>query len=239
MKYTEKNIFLFAPNAYFNKKHVIVPMIYIFDIDNTLYRASTVRTFLPAAFRERVLPVKIFLTLPWHFLRFLIFGVGPEMKGKKFWALKGIDKTKITDLAERTYREKIKPGLNKEMLHIIDKARRSGYAVVLATSSFYPLIEPLARDVHADAIIATDIDFQNGRSTGILRTLPSYREGKKIRVMEYLRSTGTRAEFCSFFTDHHDDLPLLRAVGRPVAVNPTRKLRRIALKEGWKILETD
>lgn len=181
-------------------------MIYIFDIDNTLYRASTVRTFLPVAFRKGVLPLKIFLSLPWHFPYFFIRGIGPKMKGRKIWALKGIREKKMKDLAERIYQDKIKPGLNNSILYEIKKARNAGHRIVLATSSFFPIIEPLAREIAPDAVIATDIEFRNGRSTGILRTLPPYREGKKMRVMEYLESAGAvsgayppLAPFCLLF----------------------------------------
>lgn len=57
--------------------------------------------------------------------------------------------------------------------------------------------------------------------------------------MEYLQPAGTQTGSCSFFMDHHDDLPLLNAVGHTVAVNPSPKLRGIAVKRGWDIIEKD
>jgi HAD superfamily hydrolase (TIGR01490 family) len=213
-------------------------MICFFDVDNTLYHNSTVRSFLRPAFREGVLPLKILPTLPYYFLRFFITGIRPQLQGKKLFGLQGISESGMKMLTRRVYKDKIRPGLDTRILQEVDICRKAGDKIVLATSSFYPLVEPLAAEIAADDLIATDIDFRNGISTGIMKSIPPYREGKKIRVMEYLRSSGTSLKDCTFFTDHHDDLPLLKAVGHPVAVNPTPKLRRIARRKKWRILDT-
>lgn len=213
-------------------------IICIFDIDHTLYRASTVRSFLPYALRKGVLPFRFLLALPFYSILFFIRGVGSDLIGKEFRTMRGISEERMKAAARISYIRKIQPGLDPRILEEIEKQRNTGSKILLASSSFYPVIEPLVTDIAPDAVIATDIDFENGFSTGIIRVLPPFREGKKLRVLEYLKAMGTSPISCMFFTDHHDDLPLLNIVGRPVAVNPTRRLRRIAAKRGWEIFDT-
>ncbi len=212
-------------------------MIYIFDIDNTLYKGSTVRTFLPAAFREGIIPRSIVFVLPYYFFLFRGGNVKASITRKRIRALQGFSEAAMAGLAGRLFREKIKKGLNDPVLQEIRKAKEKGAEVVLATSSFRILVEPIAEYVGADTIIASEIGFSGGISTGYLQSLPPYREGKKARVMDHLSAAGREPGDIVFYTDHHDDLPLLFAAGRPVAVNPTRKLRRIARKRHWDLLE--
>ncbi|MDD3094637.1 MAG: haloacid dehalogenase-like hydrolase [Candidatus Marinimicrobia bacterium] len=212
--------------------------ICIFDIDNTLYRSSTVRSFLPYALREGAFPLKFFLALPFYLLRFFFRGVTPALLGKQFPLMQGISEQQMKAAAKITYQKKIRPGLDTVLLKEIEMQRKAGNKILLASSSFYPVIEPLLKELAPDAVIATDIDFENGRSSGIIRALPPFREGKKLRVLQYLESVGTSPDSCTFFTDHHDDLPLLNIIGRPIATNPTRRLRRIARERGWEILDT-
>jgi phosphoserine phosphatase len=107
---------------------------------------------------------------------------------------------------------------------------------VLATSSLDFIVAPLATHLGAGGILATTLQFVNGACTGQIAGTPMFRREKKNRVLAYLAQEGVAPSDCSFYSDSIYDLPLLEEVGRPVAVNPDFRLRRIARSRGWPIL---
>ena len=230
-------IFLPLNNGYYFKSYRKEPMIYIFDIDNTLYKGSTVRKFLLPAFCRGVLPPKIIFSIPRYFFYFRRRDGDPSVTEKRIAALRGIRRGKMRELAEELFIREYRDSLHPLLVRGINKAKRNREPVILASSSFRTLIEPIAEHLGADDVIATEIAFRDGVATGFLRTVPPYRRGKRLRVMEYIASGGQKMADVVFYSDHHDDLPLLYAAGKAVAVNPTRKLRRIARREGWEVLE--
>lgn len=108
----------------------------------------------------------------------------------------------------------------------------------LASSSFTTILEPIARHLGISDIVASELEFRDGASTGRVTGEPAFGEGKRSRALAYLRTIGVEPGECSFYCDSHRDLPLLREVGEAVAVNPDARLRRDARARGWEILTT-
>lgn len=110
-------------------------------------------------------------------------------------------------------------------------------AVVTATNSF--VTGPIARSFGIPHLIATVPAQEDGRFTGQPRGTPSFREGKILRVEAWLESLGLCWQSFAqswFYSDSHNDLPLLQKVTRPVAVDPDATLRAHAERHGWEIL---
>ena len=110
-------------------------------------------------------------------------------------------------------------------------------AVITATNSF--VTAPIAREFGLDHLIATDPESRSGRFTGRVAGIPCFREGKVRRLEAWLAGMDRRlGDFSEsvFYSDSHNDLPLLERVTRPVAVDPDDKLRAVALGRGWKVL---
>jgi HAD superfamily hydrolase (TIGR01490 family) len=214
-------------------------MIYIFDIDNTLFRGSTVRTYMAQAFLKRVLPLRILFPIPRYFFRFLLSGVDERIVNKPVSALKGFSEYAMRSLAEEVFESRIRHALEPNMVKMIEEAKKDRYDILFASSSFGIIIEPIASYFSIDDIIATELEFRSGVSTGIILSLPPYKNGKKERVLSYLKKKRIDPADAVFFSDHHDDLPLLSVVGKAVAVNPTARLARVAQKKGWKIIKSD
>ena len=108
-------------------------------------------------------------------------------------------------------------------------------AVVTATNSF--VTAPIARAFGVPHLIATEPECRDGRFTGRVAGTPCFREGKVQRLEEWLGGQGRRlGEFAetSFYSDSHNDLPLLERVTRPVAVDPDEELAREAARRGWE-----
>jgi len=110
-------------------------------------------------------------------------------------------------------------------------------AIVTATNSF--VTAPIAREFGVADLIATEPETRNGRFTGRVAGTPCFREGKVRRVDEWLAARGQRLEAfaeSAFYSDSHNDLPLLERVTRPVAVDPDAALAEAARRRGWAMI---
>jgi HAD superfamily hydrolase (TIGR01490 family) len=114
--------------------------------------------------------------------------------------------------------------------------------IVTATNAF--ITAPIAQAFGIETLIACEVETADGHPdspyTGNPMGVPSYREGKIVRVQAWLDSLGcdwTSFTNSYFYSDSHNDIPLLEKVTVPVATNPDEKLRDYALARGWRILE--
>jgi len=110
-------------------------------------------------------------------------------------------------------------------------------AIVTATNSF--VTAPIARAFGVTHLIATEPESQDGRFTGRVTGTPCFREGKIARVDAWLSALGRPlAQFdeSAFYSDSHNDLPLLERVSRPVAVDPDLQLAAEAVQRGWPVI---
>ena len=108
-------------------------------------------------------------------------------------------------------------------------------AIITATNSF--VTAPIAREFGVPHLIATEPECLDGRFTGRVAGTPCFRQGKLRRLDEWLAGRGrSLAEFeeSSFYSDSHNDLPLLERVTRPVAVDPDFALAEEAARRGWE-----
>jgi HAD superfamily hydrolase (TIGR01490 family) len=116
-------------------------------------------------------------------------------------------------------------------------ARGDLCAVITATNSF--VTAPIAREFGVRHLIATEPETRDGRFTGRVAGTPCFREGKVRRLDEWLAAQGRALgefEESAFYSDSHNDLPLLERVSRPVAVDPDEALRSRARERGWEVI---
>ncbi len=110
-------------------------------------------------------------------------------------------------------------------------------AVVTATNSF--VTAPIAHEFSVPHLLATEPECAAGRFTGRVAGTPCFREGKILRVEQWLAGLGRRLEDFGnsrFYSDSHNDLPLLERVRQPVAVDPDPQLAAEAARRGWPVM---
>jgi len=110
-------------------------------------------------------------------------------------------------------------------------------AIVTATNSF--VTAPIARAFGITQLIATEPESRDGRFTGRIAGTPCFREGKIACVEAWLSTMGrplAHFDESAFYSDSHNDLPLLERVSRPVAVDPDPQLAAEAARRGWSII---
>jgi HAD superfamily hydrolase (TIGR01490 family) len=135
----------------------------------------------------------------------------------------------------------IEPMLKPAALALVERHRAAGdlLAIVTATNDF--VTRPVAERLGVPTLIATELarDAQ-GRASGAIAGTPAFRDGKVVRVGQWLAAQGlalARMERSTFYSDSANDLPLLEAVSHPVAANPAPALRTLALQRGWPVLD--
>ena len=99
------------------------------------------------------------------------------------------------------------------------------------------ICQPVIDFLGLDDLICTRPDIQDGRFSGRMRGALCFGEEKLTRTLSFLNGNASPLEHAYFYTDSHTDLPMLEAVGHPVAVTPDRKLAALARARGWTIYQ--
>lgn len=119
---------------------------------------------------------------------------------------------------------------------LVESHRRQGHRVMVITSTNRFIVEPICRRLGIVDLLATELVECEGRYTGEVAGVPTYKEGKVIRLREWLASTGEQLAGSYFYSDSINDLPLLEVVDNPVAVDPDERLRAVAVERGWSVI---
>ncbi len=119
---------------------------------------------------------------------------------------------------------------------LLEKHRCAGDTLVIITATNRFITGPIAERLGVAHLLATEPEMENGRYTGRVMGTPCFREGKVVQLRQWLERQGETLEGSWFYSDSHNDLPLLEMVSHPVAVDPDKTLALHAEKAGWRII---
>ncbi len=143
---------------------------------------------------------------------------------------------KLLAWREQFIEELIKPVVLKPAIRLINKHRYKGDTVLVITATNRFITEPIVKLFGINHLIATTPEFVDGRYTGQFEGIPCFQEGKVKLLENWLENSTETMENSWFYSDSHNDLPLLKLVDNPVAVNPDEKLKAYAQQEEWSII---
>ena len=135
---------------------------------------------------------------------------------------------------------KIRPLIRSTARALVERHRSDLRVVITATNRF--VTAPIAREFGITELIATEPEERDGEFTGKVRGTPCFREGKVTQLEAWLARRGSAlADYSEswFYSDSHNDLPLLERVSHPVAVDPDAQLRARAERGGWSIISLE
>jgi len=140
-------------------------------------------------------------------------------------------------LREAFLREAIEPILLPRAQALVDSHRAAGRLPLVITATNRFVTEPIVRRYGIDVLLATEpaVDAA-GRFTGEVAGTPCFQEGKVARLRAWLAEHGHDLAGAWFYSDSHNDLPLLEQVDNPVAVDPDARLREVAQARGWPVI---
>ncbi|WP_280563154.1 HAD family hydrolase [Chromohalobacter sp. 48-RD10] len=131
---------------------------------------------------------------------------------------------------------KIEPHILTRGEELLARHRAKGDRLLIITATNRFITGPIAERLGVDDLIAVDPEIQAGHYTGRVVGTPSFREGKVTRLETWLAEEDATLEGACFYSDSHNDLPLLERVDQPVAVDPDAALREAAEQRGWRII---
>jgi len=132
---------------------------------------------------------------------------------------------------------KIAPLITPAARALVEQHRARGDTLLIITATNRFITAPIAEAFGIPHLIATEPEEVNGQFTGKVAGVPSYREGKVERLSEWLSDRHENLDGSWFYSDSHNDLPLLNLVDHPVAVNADATLAEYARSRGWSQIE--
>ncbi|HWQ94823.1 MAG TPA: HAD family hydrolase [Gammaproteobacteria bacterium] len=137
---------------------------------------------------------------------------------------------------ERFLSEKIWPIVLPKAVALVERHRAQGDILLIITATNRFITEPIAARFGVPHLLASEGEIREGRYSGKVKGTPCFREGKVTRLTEWLQEHGQTLEGSWFYSDSHNDIPLLERVNHPVAVDPDAELARRATDKGWPII---
>lgn len=213
------------------------PPIAFFDLDHTLLDGANGNLIVIYMVKKRLLGMEAI----WKALKFTVLYRLNRLPREEVyrWTFQECGKYPIDELIrmlDEAYENCVMPRLFSEGAECVADHRSRGHHTVIATAAGEYMSEKVRVQLGADGKIAAKAPVRDGYLTDELERPLPYGEGKEELARAYAAGMGVDLGDCFFYSDSVADLPLLRAVGNPVAVNPQKGLRKTAEEKGWPIL---
>ena len=209
----------------------------IFDASNCFWKKSLYELLM--SFRKSIkIPFKGYLELLQSGISYAL-GTLDAKKGYEtfFKYSKSMSKDDIKAKCKLVWEKDCKNYIYKDALKKLDKHKKDGLKTIVVDSGISPLYDDLIKIYKFDYSFASYLEFKNGMSTGKLKGNPCSNKHKYEMVRKLIEDDlNGSLDDVIFYGNSHNDIPLLEKVGKPIAVNPSTKLRNRAKKMGWKIL---
>jgi HAD superfamily hydrolase (TIGR01490 family) len=214
--------------------------ICFFDMDWTLIAANSGLSFVRYSFRCGK-------TSPWMMIQTLVdylryrFDVldMPKAYRKSLQYLVGIQEEELTRFCQDWFEEVVQKLIFPEAREFVRRHHAQGDFVAIISNSTTYTVAPLAQHLAIPHVLANQLEVYHGRFTGRYIEPLCFRQGKLFWAQKLAQELNTPLEESTFYTDSITDLPLLEAVRHPMVVNPDSKLRALARKRNWPILDFD
>ncbi len=132
--------------------------------------------------------------------------------------------------------EVIRPILLEPARELVNRHREQGDTLLVITATNRFVTEPIVKLYGIENLLATTPEFIQGRYTGKFIGTPCFQEGKVKLLQQWLGTSGQTLKNSWFYSDSHNDLPLLKQVDNPVAVDPDETLSEYARQSGWPVI---
>jgi HAD superfamily hydrolase (TIGR01490 family) len=209
-----------------------------FDLDKTVISKSSSLALTRPMYRAGLVSRSALLKGAYAQLVYLLLGADEKkmdkVKDSMLVLTRGWDKGQVEEIVREALAGLIDPYIYLEALDLMELHRALGRKVFIVSSSAEEVVRPLAERLGQLNVIATKAKTEDGKYTGELEFY-CYGPNKATAIKEVAEREGIDLAGSYAYSDSATDLPMLEAVGHPVAVNPDRDLRREAEKRGWQI----
>jgi HAD superfamily hydrolase (TIGR01490 family) len=210
-----------------------------FDLDRTLMAGSSGLHWARAARASGLVSRRKMAQYAWKNVKFRLRGSTDEetdaVRAEVANMLEGVRVRDLQRLAPKVLAG-VLPRLYPQMLDVAYAHQDEGRRVYIVTAASQDLASIIAQIVGFDGALGARYEVVDGVYTGRDAGIFTYRDGKPLAMRELAAAEGIDLESSWAYSDSESDLPMLRAVGNPVVVNPDPELARVAREEGWDVM---
>jgi HAD superfamily hydrolase (TIGR01490 family) len=210
-----------------------------FDLDRTLISRSSSLSLAPAFYARGLLPRRDRLKAGLAQLVFIRYGAGTSRVGQTAESgmalLQGLTVETMREIVAGAVDSAFKPYVYAEALTLVERHRERGERSLIVSAALQEVVDALASELGLDAGLGSTAEVEDGVYTGrLLQRLDGPAKAKAVTALA--EQDGIDLSASTAYSDSVSDVPFLEVVGRPVAVNPDRALRRVAEERGWRTL---
>lgn len=209
----------------------------LFDMDRTLVRKETASLYVRYMRRRGKATWRDSARVLWWVAQYTAGVIdGPAVAARAALGLAGTSERVLTDRFSDLFVHDVDRHVSPVGRRVVDEHRARGHLLAIVTGATPYAAHPLARRLGIPHVVGSPLEVDaRGRFTGRFVDPLCYGTGKLARARELGARHGFRLEDATFYSDSLTDLPLLEAVGTPVAVNPDPRLARVARRRGWRV----
>ncbi len=213
------------------------PAIAFFDLDRTLLAANSGTLWIKRELRlGHITRMQALRAGTWLVRYHLGFASLQDAVGRAIGSLAGTPSAPLIDRTRAFYEEEVRHLYRPGAHAALARHRELGHTLAMLTSSSGYLSELAARELSIEHVLANRLELDaRGHHTGRPEGTLCFGRGKLVHAEALATRLSVQLRDCAFYTDSVSDLPVMEAVGHPVAVNPDPRLRRTAHRRGWPV----
>lgn len=210
----------------------------IFDLDNTLIAGDSDHLWGEFLVRKNIVDAQRFKQKNDEFYQDYVEGKLDIYKYIEFSLapLAENDMATLNALHSDFMATVIRPIMLKKAQQLIEEHRQNGDTLLVITATNRFVTEPIVREFGINDLLAIEVEQIDGRYTGKSTGVPSYKEGKVTRLQDWLKETEHNLSGSFFYSDSHNDIPLLELVETPIVVDGDDQLLEHASQMNWQCI---
>lgn len=215
------------------------PAAAFFDLDKTVLAKSSTLAFTRKFYEGGLIHRRDALKAGYAQFVYLLSGADhdqmEQMREYLSTLVRGWDVDKVKEIVAETLDEIVDPIVYEEALDLFEEHHRAGRDVIIISSSGTEVVEPIGHRLGVDLAIGTQMVVEDGHYTGEI-LFYAYGAAKAEAMQALAQERGYSLADSYAYTDSFTDLPMLDAVGHPVATNPDADLKKVAAERSWEIV---
>jgi len=212
------------------------PLVF-FDVDDTLVNGQTQEILGSYLYKNGKVSIVFVIKILFYFLMWrigIVKNVVPLRK-EAYRVIRGWEVSEVENLVKECFSKNIRTRIFPQALDLIKDHQTKGHEVILISGSIDSLLRIIKEFIGTNFAIGTVLEIKDNKYTGEVLGSVIHGESKAKAILKFISENDFSLEGSYAYSDDVSDVPLLRLVENPMAVNPNKKLRKIAQLEGWPI----
>lgn len=208
----------------------------LFDMDRTLIKKDSAGLYTRYRRDRGEATLRDAVQVGWWMIQYTLGVIdAPRVALRALEHFEGKEERWLLESCEQWFSDYVLPTVQAKGRAAVERHRAAGDFIAIVTGATRYVAEPLARELGIPCVVCTELEVRDGRFTGRPVDPLCYGDGKLALARKAGEAHGFELADATFYSDSITDLPLLAAVGVPVAVNPDARLLRAARRRGWKV----